>query len=107
MGDGNIMSRAGDTTSHRTITVEAYVSGKVQGVGFRACVRNIAAGLSLTGIVQNLDDGRVFFAATGDSASIDKLISSLHECPRAIVKNIDSKEVPLRSFEGFNIVRIP
>ena len=103
--DGDSGSHRNEASPQRIITVEAYVSGKVQGVGFRACVRAVAGGLSLTGEVENLDDGRVHFLATGDSASIDKLISSIRECPRALVKSVDSKEVPLRSFEGFNIVR--
>ncbi len=106
MGDGSIRTLIDENDPHRIMTIEAYVSGKVQGVGFRACVRNIAEGLSLTGEVQNLDDGRVYFVATGDSVSIDKLISSVHDCPRALVKSIDSKEIPVRSFDGFNIVRI-
>jgi len=40
-------------------TVEITISGRVQKVGFRACVRKIATDLSVTGTVFNLPDGHV------------------------------------------------
>ena len=44
----------------------AYVSGKVQRVGYRARVIQLANGLGLKGIIENLSDGRVRIIAEGD-----------------------------------------
>jgi acylphosphatase len=44
----------------------AYVSGKVQRVGYRARVIQLASGLGLKGIIENLSDGRVRIIAEGD-----------------------------------------
>lgn len=48
----------------------AYVSGKVQKVGYRARVVEIARVLGLKGLISNMDDGRVKIIAEGDD---DKL----------------------------------
>jgi acylphosphatase len=94
-----------ETRNERTLTVEAYISGKVQGVGFRACVKKIAAHLSLTGKVMNIEDGRVYLIVTGEGVIIEKLLSTLYECPRAHVREIESRETGPRSFCDFSIIR--
>ncbi|MDQ1261925.1 MAG: hypothetical protein QG575_1106 [Euryarchaeota archaeon] len=48
----------------------AFVSGKVQRVGFRARVIQLANGLGLKGIIENLSDGRVRIIAEGDEEKI-------------------------------------
>ena len=94
-----------NSKSARIKTVEAYISGRVQGVGFRACVKRIALGLCITGEVMNLEDGSVHIIATGESAIIDKLLSSLYECPHAYVHEIKTSEINLRNFNDFTILR--
>lgn len=54
--------------------VHLLISGLVQGVGFRAFVRNNARKLGLTGWVRNLPDHRVEVLAQGDEHSLKKLI---------------------------------
>ena len=44
----------------------AYISGKVQRVGYRARVIQLANGLGIKGIIENLSDGRVRIIAEGD-----------------------------------------
>ena len=89
----------------RIKTVEAYISGRVQGVGFRACVKRIALGLCITGEVMNLEDGSVYIIATGESAIIDKMLSSLYECPQAYVHEIKTSEINPMNFNEFTILR--
>ena len=57
------------------------VSGKVQGVWFRASTRDEAVRLGLRGSASNLDDGRVEVLAVGDAAAIDELEKWLRHGP--------------------------
>ena len=49
------------------------VSGKVQGVFFRASTREQALQLSLSGSARNLADGRVEVVVAGEAAAIEAL----------------------------------
>ncbi|WP_394695394.1 acylphosphatase [Pseudoxanthomonas japonensis] len=59
------------------------VSGKVQGVFFRASTREHALDLGLNGRATNLPDGRVDVIAEGDAAALDALEAWLHQGPPA------------------------
>ncbi|QWP78860.1 acylphosphatase [Lysobacter sp. K5869] len=67
-----------------------YVSGKVQGVWFRASTREQAVGLELRGYANNLRDGRVEVLAAGDAAAIERLAQWLrHGPPNARVDRLE------------------
>lgn len=55
-------------------TAHIYVSGSVQGVGYRQFVRHYARKLGITGWVQNLPDGRVECLIQGLKESLDQMI---------------------------------
>jgi acylphosphatase len=57
------------------------VSGKVQGVSFRAGTRAQAAQLGLRGHARNQSDGSVEVLAAGNSAAIDALETWLRQGP--------------------------
>jgi acylphosphatase len=57
------------------------VSGKVQGVFFRASTRTRAQELSLTGYANNLADGRVEVHACGTAEALDALETWLRRGP--------------------------
>lgn len=57
------------------------VSGKVQGVGFRAATRSQALRLGLQGSAQNLRDGRVEVIACGSIEALDQLDLWLQQGP--------------------------
>ena len=59
------------------------VSGRVQGVFFRASTREQALALGLCGLARNLADGRVEVIACGDHEAIAMLERWLHEGPPA------------------------
>jgi acylphosphatase len=59
------------------------VSGKVQGVFFRASTRERALDLGLSGRATNLPDGRVDVIAEGAAAALDALEAWLHQGPPA------------------------
>ena len=58
-----------------------FVSGKVQGVWFRASAREQALALGLRGHARNLADGRVEVLAVGDAAALAQLEAWLHRGP--------------------------
>ena len=62
-------------------TARFLVSGRVQGVAFRACTRAQAIGLGLRGYARNLLDGRVEVLAVGDAEAIEHLAEWLRHGP--------------------------
>lgn len=83
------------------------VSGRVQGVAFRATTRDEARRLGLTGWVRNLDDGRVELVAQGDTDALDALERWCHRGPPAArVATVLVEDAPLDpALRGFGIVR--
>ena len=70
------------------------VSGKVQGVWFRASTREQAVALGLRGHARNLDDGRVEVLAVGDADAIESLAAWLqHGPPLAKVDRVERTDV--------------
>jgi acylphosphatase len=72
-----------------------YVSGRVQGVFFRASTRDRACALGLAGEVSNLADGRVAVTACGSQAALDSLQQWLWEGPsQAAVSGVEREDCP-------------
>lgn len=62
-------------------SLQATVSGRVQGVFFRAFVESHALELNLTGYVRNLPDGTVEVRAEGERQRLEKLVDYLGKGP--------------------------
>ena len=60
-----------------TTDLRIFYAGKVQGVGFRYAVKQIAAGYEVVGGVKNLPDGRVELWASGDMDEVDAFLSAV------------------------------
>ena len=58
-----------------------FISGRVQGVGFRYFVQKRAAELGVAGWARNLDDGRVEVYAVGAPKKLSDLAAALHAGP--------------------------
>jgi acylphosphatase len=86
-------------------TVEIFISGRVQKVGFRACVRRIATDLKVSGMVMNLPDGRVHIYATGELMILEKFVSMVYGCPRAVIRDLRQSEIQLELFDDFSIIK--
>ncbi|WP_101925229.1 MULTISPECIES: acylphosphatase [Luteimonas] len=70
-------------------TARFRVSGRVQGVGFRAATRDQARRLQLRGHAANLDDGRVEVLVSGTPEAIGTLATWLaHGPPSAGVTRV-------------------
>lgn len=61
--------------------LEAWVRGRVQGVGFRVFIAREASRLGLAGWVRNESDGAVHVVAQGPPPDLDALLEALHEGP--------------------------
>jgi|SRR5215212_6992666 len=70
-------TQSGDTGER----LEARVVGRVQGVGFRAFVRDEARRLGLRGGVWNGDDGAVYVVAEGPRPALEALRARLEQGP--------------------------
>jgi len=65
------------------IARRCHVSGRVQGVFYRASARNRARELGVTGYARNLPDGRVEVLACGAPDAVEALCRWLRQGPPA------------------------
>jgi acylphosphatase len=70
--------------------LEVRFSGRVQGVGFRARVMELARGFEVTGRVQNLDDGRVHLFAEGREQEVTELLDSVETAMAAYIRSVET-----------------
>jgi len=84
------------------VCMHCLVSGKVQGVWFRANTREKARQLGLTGWVKNLPEGRVEVLACGSQENIKQLYQWLHRGPAlARVHEVSYEELPWQEHADF------
>jgi acylphosphatase len=71
------------------VRLHLFISGRVQGVGFRAHTQREAERLGVNGWVRNLPDGRVELVAEGEPAPVDQLVNWCQSGPnRARVSDV-------------------
>lgn len=81
-----------------------FISGDVQGVGYRAFVRKNARQLGLTGWVRNTEDGGVEAVFTGEKEKVEDMIKQCNEGPfLAEVKHIGFEWEDSENFTDFTI----
>ena len=82
------------------------VSGRVQGVFFRASAHNEAKILGLTGFVRNESDGSVYIEVEGNPDALDKFVDWCRVGPSAaVVSSCKTQETTLKNFSEFSIQR--
>ena len=81
------------------------VSGRVQGVFFRANVRNKAVELGLKGYAKNLENGDVEVVAEGNEEKIKELVDYIKKGPGiSSVTGIQVKHKEPENFKSFEII---
>ena len=79
-----------------------FVSGRVQGVGFRFFAQHKAVALGVNGWARNVADGRVEVYAVGTPEQLSDLAGALHTGPRAAeVRGVEEQSdhvTPVSSF---------
>ena len=80
-------------------------SGRVQGVGFRFTVRQVAQGYDVTGTVRNLPDSRVELIAEGTRAELKAFLDGIatSELSGFIAKQHDTWSPAQGDLRGFVI----
>jgi acylphosphatase len=87
--------------------VRAIITGRVQGVSYRASTATEAHRLGVVGWVKNRSDGAVELEAEGDSARIAELLAWCEKGPpSAAVSNVAVEErTPMHTEKSFQITR--
>ena len=87
-------------------TVHLLISGKVQGVFFRATAKNIAQKLKVTGWIKNTPKGEVEALITGERDAVKEFFTWCKSGPeRAVVENVVLTRKSQTPFESFCIIR--
>ncbi|NQZ21716.1 MAG: acylphosphatase [Colwellia sp.] len=86
------------------VSYMAHVSGKVQGVYFRASSQQVAIDHGLSGYARNLADGDVEVLMCGEEREVDKMLEWLtHGPPQAEVAKMQKKKVQWQEHHFFAI----
>jgi acylphosphatase len=92
--------------AREVVRAHIFISGHVQGIGFRWWVRRLAQDLQLSGWVRNLSDGRVEVIAEGEKKKLTKLIELIKKGPE--FSKVDEVGVSWKKssgdFEKFEII---
>jgi acylphosphatase len=85
---------------HETV----HYSGRVQGVGFRYTTVLLSREYDVSGIVQNLADGRVRVEIEGEKEDVDAFLAAIAERMQGYVRHVD-RESGRRApqFSGFSV----
>lgn len=88
----------------KTLCLRCYVTGRVQGVGFRYATAYKAMALGVTGYVRNLPDRRVEVLVCGEERAVMALRNWLWQGPQlARVSDVSFEKLPHQDFSDFRI----
>jgi acylphosphatase len=87
------------------VEASVVVSGRVQGVSFRAATREAALGAAVSGWVRNLPDGSVEALLQGSRPAVERVVEFMRRGPYgARVDRIDvSWGTPGEEWDGFSV----
>lgn len=78
--------------------------GRVQGVGFRFTVRELASGHPVSGYVRNMPDGSVELVVEGDTEEVDRLAADIDRAMGRFIRRVEIAEGPAQGgLSGFKI----
>jgi len=91
------------------IQARVFISGIVQGVGFRRFIQREAEGMVVSGWVRNLPDGRVELLLQGERQEVEMVIEAARQGP--FLAKVDEVEVVweevLQEFIDFSVRNMP
>jgi len=94
-----------DQTNHHAIECwNLHVTGRVQGVSFRAYARREATRLGLAGYARNRSDASVEIVVEGSPTALDAFLAWCHRgSPHSRVEHVTVDIAPAIGIEGFTI----
>ncbi|MBW4633343.1 MAG: acylphosphatase [Iphinoe sp. HA4291-MV1] len=97
-----------NTTPHsKQVRAHVFISGRVQGVGYRYSTVDTATQLRLTGWVRNLPDGRVEAVFEGSQEVVEDMIRWCYQGPpAAMVKEVLVEYEEPEGLRGFEVRRL-
>lgn len=82
------------------------VTGKVQGVFFRASTKAVADQMGIKGLVKNEKDGSVYIEAEGSATFLEMFVDWCNEGPdKSVVENVEVTEGELKNYSNFEVVK--
>ncbi|WP_435194514.1 acylphosphatase [Natronomonas sp. EA1] len=92
------------TSLDAPLRAHVFVSGKVQGVYYRANTRDTAHERGVDGWVRNLADGRVEAVFEGEKEAVEAMVEWCHEgSPRAEVESVEVEYGEPEGLSGFEV----
>ena len=86
--------------------IDIKVTGKVQGVSFRAVTKMVADQMGVRGMIRNESDGSVFIEAEGDEVSLDVFLEWCHDGPdRAVVELVTVSPGTVKNYQNFEVIK--
>lgn len=86
--------------------IDIVVTGKVQGVFFRASTKAVADQLGVKGKVKNQKDGTVHIEAEANEAMLDLFLDWCKEGPeKAKVEDVEVTNGDIQGFKNFEIIK--
>ncbi|RDC57570.1 acylphosphatase [Pedobacter chinensis] len=86
--------------------INIKVTGKVQGVFFRASTKAVADQMGIKGFIKNEKDGSVYIEAESELFILDAFIDWCKEGPeKAVVENVEMSDGELKNFRNFEVVK--
>ena len=83
---------------------QIFYEGRVQGVGFRYTVKQIAKGYDVVGWVRNLEDGRVELQCSGEPEEVEGFIEAIVESQlKSHIRAVTATPIPPLNERGFEI----
>ena len=88
-------------------SVRLYIDGTVQGIFFRAFVKENAEKLNVKGFCRNLEDGRMEVFLEGDTNEVGKMIELCKQGPKhAQIRNVEEKPEKFQGLKNFKVLHI-
>ena len=88
-------------------SVRLYIEGVVQGIFFRAFIKENAERYNVKGFVRNLEDGRIEIFLEGNPEDVNKMVDLAKKGPKhSQIKKVEEKEEKFQDFKSFKVLHI-
>ncbi len=86
--------------------IDIKITGKVQGVSFRATTKYVADQMGVRGFVRNEQDGSLFIAAESDDVTLEVFLEWCHEgSDRSKVEAVEVTPGTMKGYQNFEILK--